>query len=394
MDKHQEFRQQVRQWLRDNCPVSMRTPAAEDEQIWGGRHIEFQSREQQQWFERMRDKGWFAPDWPIEYGGGGLDRKQAAILNQEMTRLQCRPPQLNLGIWMLGPVLLEFGSEAQKQEHLPRMARGEIRWCQGFSEPNAGSDLAGLQMKAESDGDDYIVNGAKIWTSYANKSDWIYALVRTDPKAAKHDGISLLLIDMTSPGIEAKPIELISGESHFCEVFFENVRVPKANLVGEVNGGWSVAKRLMQHERAAIANFGGESESPYVLHQLAKEYIGEHQGRIADPVIRDQVVSIDINEKAFALTLRRTMEEAKQGAGNGAATSIFKYCSTEQQKQKGELLLKILGNRALGWEGDDYSDQELAITRDWLQSKTLSIGGGTSEIQLNIIAKRVLGLPA
>ena len=182
MSTIEQFREETRAWLEANCPASMRTPMPEDELIWGGREIQFKNDDQRLWFERMRDKGWFAPDWPTEYGGGGLDAEQAAVLSNEMRRLGCRPPQINLGIWMLGPVLLEFGSEEQKRELLPPMTRGETRWCQGFSEPNAGSDLASLKTSAREEGDDFIVNGTKIWTSYGNKSDWMYALVRTCPQ--------------------------------------------------------------------------------------------------------------------------------------------------------------------------------------------------------------------
>lgn len=396
MDNIESFRQEVRNWLETNCPESMRSPAGEDEMVWSGRNVAFQSDDQKLWFERMRDKGWFTPDWPSSYDGGGLDRKQTRILEQEMQRINCRQPQINLGIWMLGPVLLEFGTEEQKQAHLPPMARGEIRWCQGFSEPNAGSDLASLQMKAVDDGDDYVVTGSKIWTSYADKSDAIYCLVRTDANAKKHEGISFLLIDMTAPGITIKPIELISGKSHFCEVFFDEVRVPKTNLIGEVNGGWTVAKRLMQHERNAIANLGDQGQCNYRLGETAKQYYPIVNGKIADAVIRDRIATFDMDEMAFNLTLQRVMEEAKQSGGAGPAASIFKYYSTELEKRKTESLLAILGSQGLGWESenDSFSDDELSITRSWLLAKAMSIGGGTSEIQLNVIAKRVLGLPS
>jgi len=388
------FRQEVRNWLEANCPASMRTPASEEEMVWSSRNITFQSEDQRLWFERMRDKGWFTPDWPEAYGGGGLNRKQARILEQEMARLGCRQPQINLGIWMLGPVLLEFGTEEQKQTHLPPMAKGEVRWCQGFSEPNAGSDLASLQMKAVEDGDDYVVTGSKIWTSYADKSDAIYCLVRTDANAPKHEGISFLLIDMTSPGITVKPIELISGKSHFCEVFFDEVWVPKENLIGKVNGGWAVAKRLMQHERAAIANLGDQGQCNFRLGKTAKQYYPVVDNKIADAVTRDKVAQFDMDEMAYNLTLQRVMEEAKQGGGPGPAASIFKYYSTELEKRKTESLLAILGTQGLGWEDDAFSEDELSITRSWLLAKAMSIGGGTSEIQLNVIAKRVLGLPS
>ncbi|MCB1674709.1 MAG: acyl-CoA dehydrogenase family protein [Halioglobus sp.] len=412
-DELDDFRQSVRAWLEANCPASMRTPASdEDDMVWGGSKVSFKTKDHQLWFERMRDKGWFTPDWPTEYGGGGLSSAQAQILTREMARLHCRQPQINLGIWMLGPVLLEFGTQEQKQTHLPPMARGEVRWCQGFSEPNAGSDLASLQMKAVPDGDDFIVTGSKIWTSHADKSDAIYTLVRTDPNAKKQEGISFLLIDMTSPGITTQPIELISGKSHFCEVFFDQVRVPQKNLVGELNGGWTVAKRLMQHERHAMAHLGDEGLSPYSLADMAKKYLGcrtdgatgadPASTELADAVMRDRIAALDMDDMAYQLTLRRAGEEIAAGGDATATTSTFKYYSTELEKRKNEALIAILGTRGLGWDeqqsggeaNSSFTEEELAVTRGWLASKVMSIGGGTTEIQLNVIAKRVLGLPS
>ncbi len=201
MSDLETFRKETRAWLEANCPPEMRTPAlGEDDTCWGGRHVTFKSDAQKQWMERMAGKGWTVPEWPREYGGGGLSRDEAKILRQEMATLGCRSPLDSFGIWMLGPALLKYGNEAQKKEHLPKIARGEIRWCQGYSEPGAGSDLASLQTRAELQGDHFIVNGSKIWTSYADKADWIFCLVRTDPNAPKHEGISFVLFDMESAG--------------------------------------------------------------------------------------------------------------------------------------------------------------------------------------------------
>jgi alkylation response protein AidB-like acyl-CoA dehydrogenase len=226
------FRQDVRTWLDDNCPKSMRTPfSAENEQCWGGRDFKFKSEDQRLWLERMADKGWTAPDWPKEYGGGGLSREEHKILREELSRIQARPALSSFGVWMIGPAILKFGSEELKREHLPKMVRGEIRWCQGYSEPGAGSDLAGLQTKAEDMGDHFIVNGQKIWTSYADKADWMFCLVRTNPDAKKQMGISLVLFDMATAGVTTRPIKLISGSSPFCETFLDDVRV-------EESGGW------------------------------------------------------------------------------------------------------------------------------------------------------------
>ncbi len=391
------FRKDVASWLEENCPPSMRTPLGPDEDYeWGGRASADSKSEAKLWLDRMGEKGWTTPTWPTEYGGGGLDKVQARILAEEMRRLGCRLALTSFGISMLGPVLIEYGSEEQKREHLPKIIKGEIRWCQGYSEPGAGSDLADLQTRCEDKGDHFLVNGQKIWTSYADMADWIFCLVRTDPDAAKHDGISFLLFDMASPGVTVSPIKLISGSSPFCQTFFQDVKVPKENLIGKRNGGWTIAKRLLQHERSMISEMGlgtRSSGGKSSLGQLAKDYLGEKHGQVADPVRRDEVARHLMNQRAFTTTLRRSGDEAKAGHGPGAASSIFKLYGTELNKSKYELLVSIMGVQALGWEGEGFAERELSTTREWLRSKGNSIEGGTSEVQLNIIAKRVLGLP-
>ncbi len=369
----------------------MRTPMkAESDQVWGGRSAVYQNPESKQWLDAMAKRGWTTPDWPKEYGGGGLNREEVKVLNQELRRINARPALLSFGIWMLGPALLEFANEEQKKEHLPKIARGEIRWCQGYSEPGAGSDLAGLQTRAEDQGDHYLINGQKIWTSYADQADWIFCLVRTDT-AKKHDGISFILFDMDSQGVKTKPIKLISGASPFCETFFTNVKVPKTNLVYELNKGWTVAKRLLQFERNSISDFGGSILGSGGCEQIAKDYLGEQNGQIADPDARKDVAQLKMDGTAFALTIRRVQEESKSGPS--AATSILKFYGAEYNKRRYETHLDIMGVQALGWQGAGFSPRELDQTRGWLRSKGNSIEGGTSEVQLNIIAKRVLGLP-
>ncbi|MEX2480109.1 MAG: acyl-CoA dehydrogenase family protein [Gammaproteobacteria bacterium] len=388
-----EFRAETRTWLEQNCPASMRTPMEDEERVWGGRNATYKNPESKLWLDRMAERGYTVPTWPREYGGAGLSGEQAQVLREEMGRLKCRPPLSSFGIWMLAPVLFKYGNDAQKREHLPRIARGEIRWCQGYSEPGAGSDLAALKTRCEDRGDHYLINGQKIWTSYANFADWIFCLVRTDT-SVKHGGISFILFDMESPGVETRPITLISGASVFCETFFTDVRVPKENLVGRLNEGWTIAKELLQHERGMIAEIGrtvGGTVPP--VDVVAKRYLGDANGRIADPVLRDAVARQVMNDRAFALTIRRAEQESEAGAGSGGASSMFKYYGTEQNKAKFELLLKCAGSAALGWAGDEFSSEELDICRTWLRSKGNSIEGGTSEIQLNVIAKRVLGLP-
>jgi len=388
-----EFRVEVRDWLEANCPVSLRTPTPDGELIWGGKDVKFTFNDQRLLFERMREKNWFCPTWATEYGGAGLSSKQNSVLESEMRRLKCRPPQINLGIWMLGPVLLEHGTEHQKQQFLTPMARGEVRWCQGFSEPNAGSDLASLRTSAVDMGDHYLINGSKIWTSYGDKSDWMYALVRTDPKAPKHQGISLLLMDMHSEGVKTAPIHLISGKSSFCEVFFDNVRVPKENLIGELNVGWKLAKELLQHERSAMSKFG-EFQLPthFDLMSLINDYMPAPHST-SEQSLLNKAIEAQMQEHAYNLTVQRLTQEMQSGINNVGLMSIMKLVHTEQEIIKFELLLDAMGYRALGWEDDSFTEQEQAINRAWLNSFSQTIAGGSSEVQLNVIAKRVLHLP-
>ena len=361
--------------------------------VWGARKMEFPSEDAQLWFERMRDKGWFCPEWPVEYGGAGLSAEYNAVLESELRRLKCRPPQINLGIWMLGPVLLEFGTEEQKKQLLTPMTRGEVRWCQGFSEPNAGSDLASLKTSARDAGDHFVVDGSKIWTSYGDKSDWMYALVRTDAKASKHTGISLIVLDMKSPGVSVAPIDLISGKSAFCQVFFDGVKVPKSQLIGPLHGGWNLAKRLLQHERKAMSKFG-EFSLPTHFHllPLVKQYLPEATGQSESALVA-RAVATAMNEHSYNLTVQRMGEAGRVGQDVSGLMSIMKLVHTEQERDKFEVLLDVMGYQGLGWDPDAFSPQQQAITRGWLNSFALTISGGSSEVQLNVIAKRVLGLP-
>jgi alkylation response protein AidB-like acyl-CoA dehydrogenase len=391
------FRRDTRAWLEANCPPEMRKPMrSEDDTCWGGKRFTFQSPAQKLWLERMGAKGWTAPEWPTAYCGGGLDRERSKILAAEMRSLGCRSPLSSFGIWMLGPALLKYGSEEQKKHYLPPIVRGEVRWCQGYSEPNAGSDLASLQTKAEdiSDkggGDHFLVNGQKIWTSYADHADWIFCLVRTDFKAAKHEGISFVLFDMTSPGVSTKPITLISGKSPFCETFFDNVKVPKANLVGTLNKGWDIAKYLLTHERDMIGGMGDRGGGR-PLGQVAAQMLGTtSDGALADPLLRAEIANFEIDEAAFRICMERAGDQMKAGQGHPAFSSVLKYYGTELNKRRNELLMSAGGSDALEWESERSRDGALA--RDWLRSKANSIEGGTSEVQLNIISKRLLGLP-
>jgi len=387
-----DFRQDVRDWLEANCPQTMRRPyRSEADVCWGGRNVTFQSDDQKLWLERMAARGWTVPAWPKEYGGAGLDSQHNKILKEELGRIQARNPLESFGISMLGPALLKFGADALKQQHLPAIARGEIRWAQGYSEPNAGSDLASLQMRADDQGDHYIVNGSKVWTSYGDLGDWMFCLVRTDFEAKKHEGISFIMFDMATEGVSTCPIKLISGKSPFTETFLENVRVDKDQIVGEVNNGWTVAKYLLTHEREMIAGSGLSHAGSTPVSQTAVEHIGTHDSVLRNTMLRNDIAHFEMDERCLELTIERARDEVRAGVSLGATSSLFKYYGTELNKRRYELLMAIHGNDALAWEGGESNDGDLP--KSWLRSKGNSIEGGTSEIQLNIVAKRILGLP-
>ena len=385
------FRMETRKWLEDNCPLSMREPTKDPSQLyWGGRNGEFSSDDQKLWFERMLEKKWIVPYWKVKYGGGGLSNEENNILNQEMGRLGCRKPHYNFGISMLGPAMLKFASEEQKLNYLPDIVQGKIRWCQGYSEPNAGSDLANLQTKSEDKGDYFLVTGSKVWTSYAEKADWIFCLVRTDSSSSKHTGISFLLIDMASEGVSTRPIKLISGKSPFCETFFDSVKVPKVNLVGTLNDGWTIAKYLLTHERQMIGGIG-ETDKKLHISDEAINVMSKNNGILSDTILRSKISEFEMNEEIFDLTIRRTMDEEKSGNNSGAASSFFKYYGTELNIQREELRLKINGFSSTEWNSKASENGKQA--RYFCRTKGNSIEGGTHEVQLNIIAKRILGLP-
>ena len=387
------FRDETRRWLLASAPASMRTPTkTTDELCWGGKKASYPA-DVLRWRDVMAERGWTAPTWPTEYGGGGLSKEQAKVLAEEMEALTLRAPLIGFGQWMIGPLLLQEGSEVLRREHLPSIVRGQIRWCQGYSEPGAGSDLASLQTKAIADGDDLIINGQKIWTSYGDKSDWMFLLVRTDFAARKQDGITFVLVDMTSPGVSARPILLISGSSPFCETFFTDVRVPGRNVVGERNRGWGMARALLGHERSAIADMFKEREDAARLVRAARRELGEDAGRVTDACVRDRIAQLEIDQACFDGVLARGKAAARAGDKPGHESSILKYYATELNQRRRELLVSIAGPKALGWEGPGFEEGDMKLTRDWLRSRGNTIEGGTSEIQLNIIAKRVLGLP-
>jgi acyl-CoA dehydrogenase len=377
-----QFRADTRAWLEDNCPPEMREPIrSEKDMCWGGRKWAFQSEAQRVWLERMAERGWTVPDWPRDYGGGGLTPAEAKVLKQEMARIGARSPLSSFGISMLGPALLKYGTEEQKKRFLPEIARGKIRWCQGYSEPGAGSDLAGLQTKAEDKGDHWLVNGQKVWTSYADQADWIFCLVRTS-SVSKHGGISFLLFDMESPGVSTRPILLISGNSPFCETFFDDVKVPKDQVVGEVNKGWDVAKYLLGHEREMISGMGLGGE---------RTTLGKAVGPIDDPLLRAEIAAFDVDALAFSAMSEHFLDQLKAGEAHPAMPSMMKYAGTELNKRRHELIMAAGGSDALEWDSERSKGGKAA--RDWLRTKANSIEGGTSEIQLGIVAKHILRLP-
>ncbi len=377
------FRDEVRGWLAENC--------AEDVRV--GSRDRLSRTRYDEWVRLLGTRGWAAPGWPKEYGGGGLDREQQAVLSQEMRAIKAPPPG-GFGLNMLGPTLLELGTDEQKQRHLPSITGHQIIWCQGYSEPGAGSDLASLQTRAVLEGDEYVVTGQKIWTTGAPHADWMFCLVRTDPDAPKHEGISFLLFPMHQDGVEVAPITLIDGTAHFAQVFLDGARARADDVIGPVNGGWTVAKRLLQHERGVASPEGrATAVAKRGLVEIAREHVGEQDGRIADPALRDRIAQQELDSQAFSLTMQRAGEEARASQAERQIASMSKYYWSELGKREQDIAMQILGTRGLGWSGDGFEDYELTRTKRWLITRADSIWGGTSEIQRNIIAKRILLIP-
>jgi len=392
------FRTEIRGWLEANFPASLRRDAsAVTEAEATGATV---TGDAALWKERMGAAGYGTPTWPKAYGGAGLSRAEAKVLAEEMAAIGAPNPIGGMGVIMFGPTLLEYGSEEQIARHLPPIVRGELRWCQGFSEPGAGSDLASLQTKAVDMGDHWLVSGSKIWTSGAHLADWCFCLVRTDP-SKKHEGISFLLIDMKSPGVEARPILLINGTTPFCETFFTEVKVPKENLMGPLNGGWTIAKRLLQHERQGISGAGqltpgaqaGAIPGP-ALEVLARDYVGlDEDGALANPDLRTRLTRHLMEARAFQLTGLRAAAETRSNSGPSAVSSVLKNVGSQVRQERAELAVEILGAQGLGWAGEAFKPDEIGTLRAMLRSKSGTIAGGSQEIQNNIIAKRILGLP-
>ena len=394
MSDLENFREETRYWLAQNCPPGARGVG----QIpFGSRSIELEP-DTALWLTRMADKGWTVPTWPKQYGGAELDRDQYTILIDELKRIEARTPLTGRGVNYIGPTILELGTDDQKQRWLPQIARGDGGWAMGYSEPGAGSDLASLATKAEKAGDNYIVNGRKSWTSDATHCDYIFVLVRTSPDKPKHEGISLVLVDMHQQGVTVNPIALISGASPFCETLFEDAIVPVTDLIGGVDRGWTVGKRLLQFERSTHAGInisgsqGGRTEESQ-LPELVAYYSGKVDGRIADVSIRTWLTQHEMNTHAQQITQRRAIAEL-QSRAPGFTSSAVKLTNALNIQDGDELLMTAMGNSAYHWDTDSgASEGEVAAVKKWLYQKSLTIAGGTKEVQLNIIAKRVLGLP-
>ena len=381
------FSEEVDAWIEENCPESMRTPMPVSEQVWASSNIQFPSDDAKRWFHSMVKKGWCTPEWPSEYGGGGLNFDEAKILKQRLRFFGCRPAQINFGISMLGPVLLEFGTEEQKQEFLPKISRGEIWWCQGFSEPGAGSDLANISTSAVLSNGTYTIEGSKIWTSEANKADWMYCLVRTDKTVKKQAGISFILIDLKQPNVDIKPIQLLSGQSPFCQVFFDNILAKESHRVAPENDGWKVAKRLLEFERTMMADM--ESEGAVDIEPIEVLRSTQALNRPGCKTLYRKICKHEMRNNLIEMTMTRTAIESQNGFASSALT--LKYLSTEETQKRWELNVASLGMGGL--EIVDRSDGvKKEVSKSFFYSKAYTIAGGSSEIQLNIISKNILGL--
>ncbi|MGL1921519.1 MAG: acyl-CoA dehydrogenase family protein [Hyphomicrobiales bacterium] len=390
------FRSETREWLEKNCPAEMRgkfdKQSDNDGICWGGRNFEFYCEEQRDWLNVMASRGWTVPAWPKAYGGGGLSGEQQKILAEELKHIDARPPLQSFGISMLGPALLEYGTEAQKTHFLTQIAKGEIRWCQGYSEPDAGSDLASVQTKGVDDGENFVVSGQKVWTSYADKADWIFCLVRTEPDARQHKGISFLLFDMASEGVSTKPIKLISGDSPFCETFFDEVKVPKNQIIGERGAGWTIAKYLLTHEREMIGSSDLLFSGLDICAHAASTMAVDEKGNLLDGLTRAEIGSFIVDEMAFNAHMDMTKAYMRAGNQLGARSAELKYVGTELNKSRQSLLMSIDGANALVWAGT--ANHNSVQASEWLRSKANSIEGGTSEIMLSILSKAILRMPS
>ena len=389
----EEFRLETRTWLQTNCPEGAKGPG---QTAWGSSKIVLE-RDVALWLERMSERGWTVPTWPKEYGGADLENDLYPILIQELMAIGARTPLTGRGVNYIGPTILELGTDEQKQKWLPGISRGEGGWAMGYSEPGAGSDLASLSTRAEKAGDEYLINGRKTWTSDAMDCDYIFVLARTSDDKPKHQGISLVLVDMDQPGVEVYPIRLLSGASPFNETVFNNALVDSADVIGGVDNGWSAGKRLLQFERSTHAGINtsgsqGGRNTRDDTKEIVLKYSPIESGRLADSATRARLLEFQMKKAAQSLTQKRTIEETRARAP-GFTSSAVKLSNALIEQERDEMIVQVMGSLGIGWSGETFSDQEIDATRTWLKQKSLTIAGGTKEVQLNIIAKRVLGLP-
>ena len=389
----EEFRLETRTWLQTNCPEGAKGPG---QTAWGSSKIVLE-RDVALWLERMSERGWTVPTWPKEYGGADLDNDLYPILIQELMAIGARTPLTGRGVNYIGPTILELGTDEQKEKWLPGISRGEGGWAMGYSEPGAGSDLASLSTRAEKAGDEYLINGRKTWTSDAMDCDYIFVLARTSDDKPKHQGISLVLVDMDQPGVEVHPIRLLSGASPFNETVFNNALADSADVIGGVDNGWSAGKRLLQFERSTHAGINtsgsqGGRNTRDDTKEIVLKYSPIESGRLADSATRARLLEFQMKKAAQSLTQKRTIEETRARAP-GFTSSAVKLSNALIEQERDEMIVQVMGSLGIGWSGEPFSDQEIDATRTWLKQKSLTIAGGTKEVQLNIIAKRVLGLP-
>ncbi len=385
--EHRAFRDEVRAWIQASMPPHIRAKAEVDAQ--------FSHAEVMEWHRILHAKGWVAPHWPKEHGGPGLDATARFLLAEEL-ELAGAPHLSVFGLAMVGPLLMQFGNEAQKQRYLPKILAGEEVWCQGYSEPNAGSDLASLRLSAEDDGKGhFVLNGQKTWTTYAQYADWIFLLARTDPTAKKQAGISFLLCDMKAPGVLAKPFLTLGGTPAFCETFFENVRVPKENLVGPLNGGWTIAKALLGHERTLIAAVGLSTRAIRRIKRIAQTTMIDGRPALENQAFRAKIARHEIKLEALRMANYRTLAGAQLGKAPGPESSILKIRGSEIYQQCFELAMELMGHDAMEWFNDASSVPGLMqwVPPHFNYNRATTIYGGSNEIQKNIIAKHLLGLP-
>ena len=389
----EEFRLETRTWLQTNCPEGAKGPG---QTAWGSSKIVLE-RDVALWLERMSERGWTVPTWPKEYGGADLENDLYPILIQELMAIGARTPLTGRGVNYIGPTILELGTDEQKEKWLPGISRGEGGWAMGYSEPGAGSDLASLSTRAEKAGDEYLINGRKTWTSDAMDCDYIFVLARTSDDKPKHQGISLVLVDMDQPGVEVHPIRLLSGASPFNETVFNNALADSADVIGGVDNGWSAGKRLLQFERSTHAGINtsgsqGGRNTRDDTKEIVLRYSPIESGRLADSATRARLLEFQMKKAAQSLTQKRTIEETRARAPRFTSSAV-KLSNALIEQERDEMIVQVMGSLGIGWSGEAFSDQEIDATRTWLKQKSLTIAGGTKEVQLNIIAKRVLGLP-